>query len=97
MITEYITCLLYAICAKPEKKDDYTATNHTGVNGPTGPITPKAYGPFTPQVNFILFASNIEYSMPFAAIVNLYPSKVILKHLPSVQYSIIFNAIGHIS
>ena len=37
MITKYITCLLYAICAKPEKKDDYTTTNHTGVNGPTGP------------------------------------------------------------
>ena len=36
-----------------------------GVNGPTGPITPKAYGPFTPQVNFMLFASNIIYSMPF--------------------------------
>ena len=97
MITKYITCLLYAICAKPEKGDDYTTTNHTGVNGPTGPITPKAYGPFTPQVNFMLFASNIIYSMPFTAILNLYPSKVILKHLPSVQYSIIFNAIGHMS
>ena len=42
MITKYITYLLYANCATPEKKDDYTTTNHTGVNGPTGPITPKA-------------------------------------------------------
>ena len=97
MITKYITCLLYAICAKPEKKDDYNTTNHTGVNGPTGPITQKAYGPFTPQVNFMLFASNITYSMPFTAIVSLYPSKATLKHLPSVQHSIIFNATGHIS
>ena len=45
-----------------------TTTNHTRVNGPTGPITPKAYGPFTPEVNFMLFASNIIYSMPFTAI-----------------------------
>ena len=51
-----------------KKKDDYTTTNHTGVNGPTGPITPKTYSPFTPQVNFMLFASNIIYSMPFTAI-----------------------------
>ena len=65
MITKYITCLLYAICAKPEKKDDYTTTNHTGVNGPTGPITPKAYGPFTPQVN-LCYLHQI-YSMPFTA------------------------------
>ena len=86
MITKYITCLLYAICAKPEKKDDYTTTtNHTGVNGPAGPIIPNAYGPFTPQVNFMLFTSYIIYSMPFTAIVNLYPSKVILKLLPSMQ------------
>ena len=84
MITKYITYLLYAICAKPEKKDDSNTTDHTGVNGPTRPITPKAYGPFTPLVNFMLFASNIIYFMPFTAIVNLYPSKVILKHLPSV-------------
>ena len=97
MITKYITCLLYAICAKPDKKDDYNTTKSYWGKWSTGPITPKAYGPFTPQVNFMLFASNIIYSMPFTAIVTLYPSKVILKHLPSVQYSIIFNAIGHIS
>ena len=35
----------FVLNLKPsEKKDDYTTTNHTGVNGPTGPITPKAYG-----------------------------------------------------
>ena len=80
MITKYITCLLYANCAKPEKKDDYTTTNHTGVNGPTGPITPKAYGPFTPQVNFICIKYDIFHAL--YSNFNLYPSKVILKHLP---------------
>ena len=80
-----------------EKKDDYTTTNHTGVNGPTGPITPKVYGPFTPKVNFMLFASDIIYSMPLYSNFNLYPWKLMLKYLPSVQNSIIFSAIGHIS
>ena len=41
----------------------------------------------------------IKYDILHALYSNfdLYSSKEILKHLPSVQYTIILNAIGHIS
>ena len=84
-------------CAKPEKKDDYTTTNHTGVNGPTGPITPKDLRSIYPTSKFYVICIKYNIFHALYSNFNLYPSKVILKHLPSVQYSIIFNAIGHIS